>query len=66
MNVDIERLAIDMLQAWDRAECIALPSAQEGGLSTAEAYAVGERLRPAAGEDRWRDDRYGSEDPETT
>lgn len=45
MTVDIERLATDLLHAWDRAECIALPSAQEGGLSTAEAYAVGERLR---------------------
>jgi 2-oxo-3-hexenedioate decarboxylase len=45
MSADVERLATDLLHAWDRAECIALPSAQPGGLSTAEAYAVGERLR---------------------
>ena len=45
MSAKIEALAEALLRAWDRAGCIALPSAQAGGLSTAEAYAVGERLR---------------------
>jgi 2-oxo-3-hexenedioate decarboxylase len=45
MSADIAALASELLRAWDRAECIALPSARPGGLSTLEAYAVAERLR---------------------
>jgi 2-oxo-3-hexenedioate decarboxylase len=45
MTVDIEALAAELLRAWDGAACIALPSARPGGLTTAEAYAVADRLR---------------------
>jgi 2-oxo-3-hexenedioate decarboxylase len=48
MNVaptHIERLATALLAAWDGATCVPLPSAAPGGIDTATAYAVGERLR---------------------
>jgi len=45
MSIDIEALATELLRAWDRAECIPLPSARAGGIDTAAAYAVAERVR---------------------
>ena len=42
---DADALARELLGAWDRVACVPLPSSRTGGLSTAEAYAVGERLR---------------------
>ena len=45
MAVDVDALATELLQAWDEARRVPLPSARPGGLRTAEAYAVGERLR---------------------
>jgi len=45
VSVDVDALATELLQAWDEARCVPLPSARPGGLGTAEAYAVGERLR---------------------
>jgi 2-oxo-3-hexenedioate decarboxylase len=45
VSVNIDELAAELLAAWDDARCVPLPSARPGGLSTAEAYAVGERLR---------------------
>jgi len=41
----VEALAQTLLRAWDRNECVPLPSAAPGGIDTATAYAVGERLR---------------------
>lgn len=41
----IEALAQQLLRAWDRSECVPLPSAAPGGIDGATAYAVGERLR---------------------
>lgn len=38
-------LAQQLLHAWDHGELVALPSAAAEGLTTAEAYAVGEQLR---------------------
>jgi 2-oxo-3-hexenedioate decarboxylase len=49
----IERLAADLLRAWDRAELLPLPSAQRGGITLADAYAACElacRTRRARGE----------------
>jgi 2-oxo-3-hexenedioate decarboxylase len=43
--VEIERLATSLLAAWDAATCVPVPSAAPGGIDTASAYAVGERLR---------------------
>ena len=51
----IAALAERLLVALDRCECIALPSAQPGGLSLDDAYAVAQRLaqlRSARGERR--------------
>ena len=45
VNERIETLARTLLDAWDRAACIPLPSAEPGGLDTATAYAVAERVR---------------------
>lgn len=42
-DAKVEALARSLLAAWDGAHCVSLPSA--AGLGTAEAYAVGERLR---------------------
>jgi 2-oxo-3-hexenedioate decarboxylase len=41
----IDTLAARLLRAWDDAALVPLPSADAQGLTTAEAYAVGERLR---------------------
>jgi 2-oxo-3-hexenedioate decarboxylase len=41
----VEVLACELLDAWDRAATVPLPSARPQGLDTARAYAVGERLR---------------------
>jgi 2-oxo-3-hexenedioate decarboxylase len=41
----VDRLARRLLDAYDGAFCIALPSSEAGGLTIAEAYAVAERLR---------------------
>jgi 2-oxo-3-hexenedioate decarboxylase len=41
----IESLAQQMLQAWDDAHCVPLPSADAAGLTHDTAYAVAERLR---------------------
>ena len=41
----IESLAQQMLQAWDRAHCVPLPSADAAGLPHDVAYAVADRLR---------------------
>ncbi len=41
----IEALARQLLDAWDRADCVPRPSADAAGLTTAQAYAVGARLR---------------------
>lgn len=41
----VEALARELLDAWDRAAVVPLPSARPGGLDTPRAYAVGERLR---------------------
>ena len=49
----VESLAQQMLQAWDCARCVPLPSADAAGLSNEEAYAVAGRLhelRMARGE----------------
>jgi 2-oxo-3-hexenedioate decarboxylase len=46
MNADrIESLAQQMLQAWDGARCVPLPSADAAGLPHDVAYAVADRLR---------------------
>jgi 2-oxo-3-hexenedioate decarboxylase len=45
VSADIARLAAELLRAWDHAEPVPLLSARPSGLSTSEAYAVGERLR---------------------
>jgi 2-oxo-3-hexenedioate decarboxylase len=45
MSDDDSALAAALLRAWDRAECIALPSARPGGIDTQQAYAVAEQLR---------------------
>ncbi len=46
MNADrIESLALQMLQAWDGAQCVPLPSAEPAGLNHDTAYVVAERLR---------------------
>ncbi|MBI5721185.1 MAG: hydratase [Burkholderiales bacterium] len=42
---EVERLAASLLAAWDSARCVPLPSAAAGGIDTATAYAVSERLR---------------------
>lgn len=42
---DADALARELLGAWDRVACVPLPSSRAGGLATAQAYAVGERLR---------------------
>ncbi len=44
-DVRIEALARQLLAAWDDASLVDVPSSAPGGLSTADAYAVGERLR---------------------
>ena len=52
-DADIDALADRLLGALDRAECIALPTAQPGGLSLEQAYVVAQRLaqrRIASGE----------------
>jgi 2-oxo-3-hexenedioate decarboxylase len=41
----IERLARELLQAWDDARCIELPSSRPEGLTVAQAYAVADRVR---------------------
>lgn len=41
----VESLAAALLRAWDAAQCVPLPSAAPGGIDTATAYAVSERLR---------------------
>ena len=41
----VDRLATELLQAWDAARCVPVPSAAPGGIDTATAYAVSERLR---------------------
>lgn len=43
--VEVERLAMSLLAAWDAATCVPVPSAAPGGIDTASAYAVAERLR---------------------
>jgi 2-oxo-3-hexenedioate decarboxylase len=45
MSIDVDALAAELLRAWDRAECIPLPSARPEGIIGAEAYAVAERVR---------------------
>jgi 2-oxo-3-hexenedioate decarboxylase len=46
MNAEaIEALARELLEAWDGAHCVPLPSAAPDGIDTASAYAVAERLR---------------------
>jgi len=45
MGPRVEELAQQLLAAYDRAALVALPSAAPGGIDTAAAYAVGERLR---------------------
>ncbi len=48
MNTDsarVDALAAEFLAAWDRADCVRLPSARPGGIDSATAYAVAERLR---------------------
>jgi len=45
MTAELDRLAAMLLEAWDQAACIELPSARVGGLSTSQAYAVAERVR---------------------
>jgi 2-oxo-3-hexenedioate decarboxylase len=54
MNAErVELLAQRMLQAWDGAHCVPLPSADAAGLTNEEAYVVAERLhalRMARGE----------------
>jgi 2-oxo-3-hexenedioate decarboxylase len=42
---EIERLAASLLAAWDAATCVPVPSGAPGGIDTASAYAVAERLR---------------------
>ncbi len=42
---DADALARSLLAAWDGAACLPLPSSRPGGLDTAQAYAVAERLR---------------------
>jgi 2-oxo-3-hexenedioate decarboxylase len=42
---DTDALARELLAAWNATACVPLPSARPGGLTTAQAYAVGERLR---------------------
>jgi 2-oxo-3-hexenedioate decarboxylase len=44
-TLDSEALGRELLAAWDGAAIVPLPSARAGGLTTAQAYAVGERLR---------------------
>ncbi len=44
-HIDVERLAAEFLAAWDGATCVPAPSSAPGGIDTATAYAVGERLR---------------------
>jgi 2-oxo-3-hexenedioate decarboxylase len=44
-HTDIERLATSLLAAWDDVRCVPLPSSAPGGITTATAYAVSERLR---------------------
>ncbi len=39
-----EALAQQLLAAWDRVQCVPVPSSQPDGLSTEQAYAVGRRL----------------------
>ena len=69
-------LGRSLLEAWDRAALLALPSARPGGLSTEQAYAAAEharRLRVARGEHQrgWKIgftnrgiwDRYGVHQP---
>ena len=41
----VESLAQQLLQAWDTAQCVPLPSADAAGLTNETAYAVAERLR---------------------
>ena len=41
----IERLATTLLAAWDEGKLVPLPSAAPGGIDTATAYAVSERMR---------------------
>jgi 2-oxo-3-hexenedioate decarboxylase len=45
VSIDVDALAAELLRAWDRAECIALPSARPEGITGVEAYAVAERVR---------------------
>ena len=42
---ELDALAADLLQAWDRAACLPLPSSRAGGLTLAQAYGVAEQLR---------------------
>lgn len=42
---EVEQLAAALLAAWDGVRCVPLPSAAPGGMATASAYAVAERLR---------------------
>lgn len=42
---DVERLATTLLAAWDECRFVPLPSAAPGGIDTATAYAVSERMR---------------------
>jgi len=49
----VDELARTLLRAYDECACVPLPSAAQGGIDTATAYAVGEalrRLRVARGE----------------
>lgn len=45
MSADIERLADELLAAWDGARIVPLLSARPEGIDTARAYAVAEALR---------------------
>lgn len=46
MNAErVESLAQQLLQAWDRAHCVPLPSSDSAGLTNEAAYLVADRLR---------------------
>lgn len=44
-TVDIEARAQELLAAWDAVRCVPLLSSRAEGLTTAQAYAIGTRLR---------------------
>lgn len=45
MSAGLDALARELLDTWDRAACVSLPSARPGGLSLAQAFDVADRLR---------------------